>query len=458
VVARWSLATIVRILPYGVPRLQETTIDGRALVFAAAVTIVAALVFGMVPVWSLWKDDARGVLKQALSGALPITGKLRTKTALVALEFALTIVLLIGAGLLIKSLWRLTALPEGFHPDRIVTMEVRFFGPAYRDEGARREHVAEALRRVSSVPGVRAAAVTTTAGFNLRLTREGDPFPPKPDEPAAFARGNIASAGLAQVMGMRLVRGRWLTDSEPSPAWVINETLARRHFGVSDPLGARFRYPRGSWATVVGVVADRKLQKLDGPVEPELYIDYAHDLTFGYSIVAGVTIDAATAAGQVRRSAAGVDAAVPVLEAKTLEAALADSIAPYRFNLFTFGLFAAVALLLASVGIYGTLAYSTSRRTQEIGIRLTLGAARWEVVAMVIRQGMTVALIGTLVGLVIGVAVARVMRGLLYEVSPGDPYIFAAASTVLLLAGFAASLGPALRAAFVQPVIALRHE
>ena len=178
----------------------------------------------------------------------------------------------------------------------------------------------------------------------------------------------------------------------------------------------------------------------------------------GYSIVASVTIDAAAAAAEVRRSAAGVDAAVPVLDVKTLEAALADSIAPYRFNLFTFGLFAAVALLLASVGIYGTLAYSTSRRTQEIGIRLALGAARGEVVAMVIRQGMTVALIGTLVGLVIGVAVARVMRGLLYEVSPSDPYIFTAAAAVLLLAGFAASLGPALRAASVQPLIALRRE
>ena len=144
---------------------------------------MAALVFGMVPVWSLWKDDARGVLKQALSkqalsGALPIAGKLRTKTALVALEFALTIVLLIGAGLLIKSLWRLNALPEGFHPDRIVTMQIRFSGPAYREEGARRAHAAEVLRRVSTVPGVRAAAVTTNADFSLRLVREGDPFPP----------------------------------------------------------------------------------------------------------------------------------------------------------------------------------------------------------------------------------------------------------------------------------------
>jgi putative ABC transport system permease protein len=466
VVARWSLATIVRILPYAVPRLQETTIDGRALAFAAAAAIVAALVFGMVPVWSLWKDDARGVLKQALSrqaqsGALPIARKLRTKSTLVALEFALTIVLLVGAGLLIKSLWRLTALPDGFHPDRIITMEVRFYGPAYREPGARRAHVAEALRRVSAVPGVGAAAVTTNAGFTVRLNREGDPFPPRLDDPAAsFARGTIASAGLAQVMGMRLVRGRWLTDSEPSPAWVINETFARRHFGDSDPLGARFRYPGGPdvWATVVGVVADRKLQRLDSPIEPEFYIDYAHDLTFGYAMVASVTIDPAAAAAAVRRAAAGVDAAVPVFDVKTLEAALADSIAPYQFNLFTFGLFAAVALLLASVGIYGTLAYSTSRRTQEIGLRLALGAARGEVLAMVIRQGMTVALIGTLVGLVIGVAVARVMRGLLYEVSPSDPYIFAAASAVLLVAGFAASLGPALRAATVQPVIALRHE
>ncbi|HZM94236.1 MAG TPA: ABC transporter permease [Vicinamibacterales bacterium] len=458
VVARWSLATIISILPYGVPRLLETTLDGRALAFAAATAIVAALVFGMVPVWSLWKDDARGVLKQALYGALPIGGRLRTRATLVALEFALTIVLLVGAGLLIKSLWRLTALPDGFHPDRVVTMEVRFFGPAWRDEVVRRAHVAEALRRVSAVPGVRAAAVTTNAGYTMRLTRDGDSSPPRPDDPtAAFARGTIASTGLAQVMGMHLVRGRWLTDSEPSQAWVINETFARRNFGDSDPLGARFRV-RGGLATVVGVVADRKLQRLDSPAEPEFYVDYAHELTFGYSIVASVTIDPAAAAVEVRRAAAGVDAAVPVLEVRTLEAALADSIAPYQFNLFTIGLFAAVALLLASVGIYGTLAYSTSRRTQEIGIRLTLGAARGEVLAMVIRQGMTVALIGTLIGLVIGVAVARVMRDLLYEVSPNDPYIFAAASAVLLLTGFAASLGPALRAASVQPLIALRRE
>jgi putative ABC transport system permease protein len=461
VVARWSLATIVRILPNGVPRLQETTIDGRALAFAVATTIVAALVFGMVPVWSLWKDDARGVLKQTLYGALPIATKLRTKTALVALEFALTIVLLVGAGLLIKSLWRLTAFPEGFHPDRIVTMDIRFFGPAYREEGARRAHAAEVLRRVSTVPGVRAAAVTTNADSGTGLIREGDPFPPRPGERPPLAQVTIASAGLAQVMGMRLVKGRWLTDAESSPAFVINETLARRQFGDSDPLGTRFRAPDGrpeSWATVVGVVADTKLQRLDGPAEPEIYVDYAHVLRFGYSIVASVTIDAAAAAEQVRRSAAGVDPAVAILDVETLEVALADSIAPYRFNLFAFGLFAAVALLLASVGIYGTLAYSTSRRTQEIGIRLALGAARGEVVAMVIRQGMTVALIGTLVGLVIGVAVARVMRGLLYEVSPSDPYIFAAASAVLLLAGFAASLGPALKAATVQPLVALRHE
>jgi putative ABC transport system permease protein len=206
------------------------------------------------------------------------------------------------------------------------------------------------------------------------------------------------------------------------------------------------------------VVADSKLQRLDAPTEPEVYVDYAHLPLFSHSVVASVASDAAAVAAEIRRRVAGVDPAVAILDVKTMEAALADSIAPYRFNLFTFGLFAAVALLLASVGIYGTLAYSTSRRTQEIGVRLVLGAARSEVVAMVIRQGMAVALIGTLVGLAVGVAAARVMSGLLYEVSPSDPYIFAAASLVLLLVGFAASLGPALRAASVQPLIALRRE
>jgi putative ABC transport system permease protein len=462
VVARWSLATIVGILPFGVPRLQETAIDGRVLAFAAATAIVAALIFGMVPVWSLWKDDARGVLRQVLYGALPIAGKLRPKTTLVALEFALTIVLLVGAGLLIKSLLRLNALPEGFHPDRIVTMDIRFFGPAYREDGRRHAHAAEALRQVSTVPGVVAAAVTTNADSFMRLVREGEAFPARQGDQPAQASLTAASAALFRVMGMRLVRGRWLTDSEPAAAFVINETLARRYFGDSDPLGARLRAPYvgpESWATVVGVVADNtKLQRLDSAALPDLYVDYAHAPLFGYSIVASVTIDPATAAGEIRRAAAGVNAAVPVLEVKTLEAALADSIAPYRFNLFTFGLFAAVALLLASVGIYGTLAYSTSRRTQEIGIRLALGAARGEVVAMVVRQGMAVAVVGTAVGLITGFAAARVMTSLLYEVSPSDPYIFTAAAVVLLLAGFAASLGPALKAASVRPLVALRHE
>jgi putative ABC transport system permease protein len=415
----------------------------------------------MGPVWSLWKDDARGVLKQALYGALPIAGKLRTKTALVAFEFALTIMLLIGAGLLIKSLWRLNTLPEDFHPDRIVTMQIRFSGPAFREERARRAHVAEVLRRVSTVPGVRAAAVTTNADASIRLFREGDRFPPGQDDSPAFALITTASADFVRVMGLRLVKGRWLTDFEPSPAFVINETLARRHFGDSDPTGARFRTPfagQETWATVVGVVADRKLQKLAGPAEPELFGDYAHAPVFGISIVASVTTDVSAAAVDLRRIVGGVDPGLLVFDVGTLEAALANSIAPYRFNLFTFGLFAAVALLLASVGIYGVLAYSTSRRTREIGIRLALGAGRGEVVAMVIRQGMSVALVGTIAGLVSGVAVARVMTSLLYDVSPSDPYIFAAASAVLLLAGFAASLGPALRAASVEPMAALRSE
>jgi len=461
-IARLGLAAIVRMLPDAVPRLQETAIDGRALVFAVATSIVAALIFGMVPVWSLWKDDARGVTKQALYGALPIAGKLRTKTALVAFEFALTIMLLIGAGLLIKSLWRLTALPEGFHPDRIVTMQIRFFGPAYRQESARRAHAAEVLRRASAAPGVSAAAITTNADSKLRLLREEDPFPPKPGDPSAtFALVTVASADFTRVMGLHLVRGRWFSDFEPAPVFVINETLARRLFGAADPIGARFRAPVDglqSWATVVGVVADRKLQSFGGAAEPELYMDYMHGGLFGFSLVARVTTDVSTAATELRRLTAGVDPTLAVFDVQTLEAALADSIAPQRFNLFTFGLFAAVALLLASVGIYGVLAYSTSRRTQEIGVRLALGAARGEVVAMVIRQGMTVTLIGTLAGLVIGVAAARVMRGLLYEVSPGDPYIFAAAAAVLLLAGLTASLGPALRAALVHPLVALRHE
>jgi putative ABC transport system permease protein len=461
VVARWGLATIVRILPHAVPRLQETTIDGHALAFAALTALGAAILFGTGPVWSLWKDDRHGVWRHALSGVLPIAGKLRTKSALVAVEFALTIVLLIGAGLMIKSLWRLYALPESFHPDQIVTMKLQLAGPGYREENARRAYIDEVLRRVSTAPGVLASAMTTYADASMRLFREGDPVPPTATVAPRFALLTRTSEDFARVMGMRLVRGRWLTDAEPSAAFVINQTFARRYLGDSDPIGARFRLPYvgpPSWGTVVGVVADWKIERLDAPAEPEIYIDYAHAPLFSMSIVTRVTTDPSAAAAELRRIVAGVDPAVLPFDVGTLESVLVNSIAPHRFNLFTFALFASVALLLASVGIYGVLAYATSRRTQEIGIRLALGAGRGEVVAMVIRQGMSIALTGTIVGLAGGFAVARVMTSLLYEVAPSDPYIFAAATAVLLLAGLAASLVPALRAALVEPTVALRCE
>jgi putative ABC transport system permease protein len=458
--ARWVLQVILRIAPQAVPRLAETTIDAEVLAFALTMSVVTALLFGFAPAIALWKTSTYDVLKD---GARATTaGGVRARAWLVVIELALTVVLLCGAGLLVKSIWRMQTYSAEFAPDRTLTLTVRFYGLAAQDDNRRRAFVDEVLRRVPSLPGVDAVGVTTNGGGRKRLFIDG--APPLADADRLVVLHSSVSAGYAKAIGMRLTAGRWVTDAEPYPVFVVNESLARRAFADEDPIGQRIQTggsPGGSdasFGTVVGVVADLRYTKLDATPEPEIFEDYAHAAPFVAVIVVRTAGDPMTVASAVRARVVEIDKMQEVSDMKTVEQVLVESIAPRRFNVFLFGTFAAAALLLALIGIYGVIGYSVAQQTHEIGVRMALGAERRAVVAMVVQQGMAIAAVGLVLGVLGAFAVTRVMASLLYDVTPTDPATFVIAAGMLGATALAACLGPAVRAARVDPLVALRYE
>jgi putative ABC transport system permease protein len=423
--ARGAIAVLIGISPYAVPRLAETTIDARVLLFTLALSVAAGLAFGALPALTLRRGDLQEALKSGTRNT-STGGGLRVRRCLVAAELALAIVLLTGAGLMLKSFARMNAHAPGFDPDDVAVMKVRFTGG--RDPDA---FVRDLLRRLDTLPGVRAAGVSCWIQQNQRI--------------------NAVSPGYLKAFGMRLRKGRWLADNEAHAA-LINESMARRTFAGLDPVGRQVLLPRPY--TVVGVVADVKYTRLDADPPPEVYvpIERAPDL---YGLEIAATPKSILPA--LRREVQQIDPSLPVFDVKTLGEALAQSIAPRRFNLFLLGGFAAAALLLAVVGIYGVTAYSVAERTREIGMRMALGARRSQVAAMVVREAVPYALAGIAAGLIATWALAAVLASLLYDVQPTDPATYAGVAILLTLVAVTACLGPAWKAASIDPLVALRQ-
>jgi putative ABC transport system permease protein len=445
-VARGAIAMMARFGAQAVPRLAETAIDGRVLAFTAAVSLATGILFGFGPAISL--TGLQGALKD---GALGSAG-LRIRRVLVAAELALAIVLLTGAGLMVKSFWRMYASPPGFAPENTLVMKVSLSGPEYSGKPRQLAYVEELARRIESTPGVQAAGVAKTS---LYLLQSNSATPAPVDQ---FLE-SLVSAGYFSAIGMRLVKGRWITGADPPDDVLINETMARRVFGSDDPIGHRIRIGRA--ATVVGVVANLKYSKLDAEPGPEIYRSFPQNLGPGrvtVTVAIRMPGDPLGIASAARKLVSGIDPAQPVHDIETLQQALSGSIAPRRFNLFLLGTFAAAAMLMALVGIYGVIAYSVTQRTREIGIRMALGSPRGAVVRMVAGQGMGIALSGIGVGLAAAFGLTRWMAALLYDVKPDDPSTFAVVAVALAATALLASLGPALRAARVDPLIALRCE
>jgi predicted permease len=450
--AFWAVSVVPRLLREAVPRLNETVIDARVLVFTLGVSLLASLMFGLAPAIVAWTGEVFDVLKAETGTSSSTAGHLRLRGVLAASELALAVILLTGAGLMLKSFWRMNARPAGFAPEKILVMRIALSGPQYSTWPPKQAYTEQLLQSLESLPGVEAAGV---AVGSINSSVRVDSATSLSSGEGVFASIRGVSPGYLRAMGIKLVQGAWPARGSLFGA-VVNETLARQLSG--EAVG---RLVVGSILndSITGVVADFKAQQLDAEPLPEVYMPYERmPLSRSMRVVVRTRLNANALAAAVRQRVSGIDRTQPVFEFQTLEEALASSIAPRRFNLFLLIIFAATALLLALTGTYGVIAYSVSLRTREIGIRLALGARRGEILGMVVKQGTRLALVGVIAGVVAGLGLTRIMASLLYGVKPNDPWVFAVASIALVMTAILASTGPALKACHVDPLTALRYE
>ncbi len=468
--AVWGIKLLKLINPGTIARLDEVSLDFRVLGFTLGVACLTGLLFGLAPALQISRPDLQHALKEGGRGFTGARGQ-RLRGLLVVTEIALSLVLLIGAGLLIRSFVRLRNVDVGFNPAGLLTLRVEMSESKAQDLARRVSFYQAVLERVQALPGVEAAGVVNAApiitpGIRNSLVLEDKPDPP-PGQPQ-HANNRVVSPDYFRTLGVPLLRGRPLSaqDNAEAPAVVlINQAMARRYWNDEDPVGKRFKLGESAsnlpWLTVVGVVGDIRQAGLDNAPLPEFYMPFTQQharwakprLLFIRTAGDPLSLVAAVK-GQIR----AVDKDQTVWAVRTMEEIVAQWLAPRRFNLWLLGAFAALALVLASVGIYGVISYAVSQRTREIGIRLALGAEPRAVLRMVVRQGMSLTLVGVVLGLAAALALTRVMKELLFGVSTTDPATFALITLLLVVVALIASCIPARRATKVDPLAALRHE
>jgi len=477
--AVWGVRALIGASPAIIPRVADVTIDARVLLLTLGITGATAMFFGLLPALRSARVDLAETFRDGDRGSTEGRGKHRLRSALVASEFALALVLLTGAGLMIRSVVALQRIDPGLDPHNVLTMIVSTSGTKEADPRLRQAFFADALDRVRATPGVESASYINhlpiagdSWGFSFRI--EGRPKPAPGDSPSAIYR--VVFPGYFRAMRIPLLRGRDIVNSDridAAPVVIINEIMAKRHWPNDDALGKRISIDDSTWATVVGIAKNMVQQDWGAPPEPEMFFPYAQQrvfLTGTASRYAYLTLVARVACGArercnpaafttpIIRAIREIDRNVPISNVQTMSSVANQATAESRFYLVLLGAFAAIALTLAAVGIYGVMSYSVTRRTHEIGIRIALGAEQGTVLRFIVRQGMTVALVGAGVGLVAAFALTRLMGRLLFGVGPTDPTTFAVVTTTLCAVALAASYLPARRATRVDPLTALRSD
>jgi putative ABC transport system permease protein len=464
--ATWGTDLLVAYGPADVPRLRDVGLDRYVLFFTLGIAMLTGIVFGLAPALHASKPDPGNMMKDSGRG-LSNTGRNRMRSALIVSEVALSLMLLAGAGLLINSFWRLLQTDAGFDPKGVLALDIPLNRATYTKPEQRSAAFQQLIARMKTLPGVRDASVVSNVpltDFDEEVSFQIEGRPPyKPGEEAA-ADYTLAGGDYFRTMDITLLRGRVFTDSDTSNSphvMVVSNAFAKHFFPDEDAIGKRIildgndRTPR----EIVGIVEDVRRNGLDANVQPEMYFSHLQNPTRRMNLVIRTTAeDASQLTPAARAEVKAFDPQQIIWRAQTLEQLLSTSVAPRKFNMLLLGIFAGVALVLAAVGLYGVMSYSVSWRTQEIGIRMALGAKRADVLRMVVRQGMTMTLIGLALGLVGVVAMSRVIAGMLYGVSATDPLTFAGVSIVLLAVALLACLIPARRATRVDPLVALRSE
>ena len=473
--AHYSVILIVKFLAQRLPRSGEIALDGRVLAFTLGISLLTGFLAGLLPALRMAKADLNQALKQGLGRTAADFGGGRTRNMLVVSEVALSLMLLIGAGLLIRSLWVLHAVNPGFDPHGVVTLNVAIPTGKFTVPAQQIGYYGRVLDRVRSLPGVRSAGLTDSLplsddGSHQPLSVEGRPAAAMADLPEVEVR--LISPGYMSAMHIPLLRGRDINDSDAggrAGAVLISESMAKFLWPNEDPIGKRltlYFFPELT-RVVVGVVADVKISAMNEvQPQPTLYYPLAQMSaargenwrSFGMNLAVRTKAAPLSVVPEITNAIRETDAEVPLLNIQTMDDSVSASLSPERFTMLLLGAFAGLALLLAAVGIYSVMSYSVSQRTNEIGIRVALGASRGNVLLLVVRQGLMLALIGSAIGIAGALMLSRVMRSQLYGVQPTDPVTFVTVAGLLMVVVLAASYIPARRAIRVDPIMALRYE
>ena len=464
--AGWGLDVVVAMLPASLPSWMQFTIDGRVLGFTLAMAVATGLVFGLAPALQASRPDLTDALKDGSRGAGTSRSGKRLRSTLVVAEVALSLVLLIGASLMMKSFLRLQSVDPGFDYRRSLAMQISFVGSAYDATEARWSALDRVVTEVSALPGVTGAGAVSltpltspnaTTGFFL----DGEPLTAGR---AHDAEVRAITAEYFRSLGISLLRGRTFTRPEmtdSAPVVVVNQTLAARHWPNGDAVGKRIRWgitTDDPLLTIIGVVADVKQRQLGAPVAPQMWVPYTVYPYRTMTLMVAASGDPAALAAPVRAVVRRIAPTVPLYGIETMRGIYARSVWQPRLYGALFTSFAVIALLLAAAGVYSVIAYSVTQRLHEIGVRMALGAKRGDVFRLVVQGGARLALIGVVIGIIGALAATRVLTTLLYGVSPTDPSVFVAMGAVLLGTALVASYVPARRAASLDPVTALRSD
>jgi putative ABC transport system permease protein len=452
------------LLPADQPRMHQVTMNGRVLLFAVAISVAAGLLFGLVPALHAGSRRAMSLLRGArVAGAAGVQG--RTRQLLLVAQLSLALVLLVAAGLMTRTMENLFAIDVGFAPERVVSANLLLPATRYTAD-ARRAFFTQVEERLRAVPGVENAALALSlpvrgSFWNSVFVIEGLPVPARADLPSAAL--NPVTPGYFDTMGMQLVRGRGFTaaDRNGTPyVAVVNESFVKRFWPNGDALGKRLKqgWPEDKtpWREIVGVVKDVKTEGVDQPTRIQVYLPLAQEPFSFVTVVARATGDPARLRSAVERAVREVDPNLPVYDILTLPEIMQRGVGSQRLLMILLLGFGGLALLLAAVGVFGVNAYAVSQRTHELGVRMALGADRGRVLKMVLAQGFVTCAIGIALGIVAAIGATRLLRTLLYQVTPYDPFTFASVTAVLILITAAACYLPALRATRVDPVAALR--
>jgi len=473
-VSFWLKDLLLTLVPSTLPRLTEVSLNGRALLFVLTVSMVCGVLFGLAPALQMSDRRLMDKLGQGSRGVGLASSQHRFLSVLVACEFALSLVLMVGAGLLLRSFWKVLAVQPGFDSDHLVTAQIWLPAPndpknnPYPNQEKLNVFMDEVLRRVSALPGVTGAGIgggnTPSAvqrnfvGFSVegRVGSENE-------SPAAEI--SVASPQLAQVLKTPVLQGRFFTDSDNDKGELvvlIDQTAAERFWPHEDPVGRQIRLqfgaPNPPLRKIVGVIGRSHSDGLDVAYAPHVIIPAKQLRLNGMTVYARTVANPEALEPLIRREVQAVDPDLPIFNVRAVRSMIADTLAPRRFAMQILGLFAATAMLLAAIGIYGVMAYFVSQRVREIGVRMALGAQREDVLKLIVRQGMRLALIGVSVGLIAALIFSRWISGLLFDVSANDPLTLAAFTTLLALVALLANYIPADRAARIDPMVALRND